>query len=303
MPKKGDTSTTERISDSVSDLNDILGAQIDLIGTLLAALVGAPNFPKTKTKVEDDVAAVVGMLCQGAGSSCMSIRRNHKPGYETRDCFILARSVIESLINCCYVLAEGPVAAQKAIRHARQKTYRDLKRNSEIASSKIRMSLETAPAIEEIAGLAEELAEFSHKSGQEDRQWIKLSVDDRISMAGKKFGDPVLAKLHVARFAVYRHSSEIIHGTFFGAAFWGGFTGLSGPPKSDEDFLENVGNWHWLILFGVILTIHAFLSSFHQKYGLDTVSEKSDALLRRLEENRHYVHGKAGLHKHAEESE
>lgn len=302
MTNRVDSPISEPISDSISDLNGILGSYIELIGMLLAALVGAPNFPKTRTKVEDDVAAVVGMLCQGAGSSCQSIRRNHSPGYETRDCFILARSVIESLINCCYVLAEGPATARKAIRHARQKSYRDLKRNSEIASSRISMSIDTTPSVEEIAGLAEDLAEFSQRSGQEDRQWTKLSVDDRIRIAGEKFGDSVLTKLHVARFAVYRHSSEIIHGSFFGAAFWGGFIGTSGPPKSEEEFLNNVGNWHWLILFGVILANHAFLSSFHKSYGLDAVNDRSIELLRQLEENPYYIDIKSGLHERAVES-
>jgi hypothetical protein len=38
--------------------------------------------------------------------------------------------------------------------------------------------------------------------------------------------------------SIYRHASEITHGTFFGALFALGLTSPSGPPKSPEE-LQN----------------------------------------------------------------
>lgn len=297
MVSKRNKLTSAELLDSISDLSSALESEVSLVGTILAALVDAPGYPKIEKEVEPEVATTVGMISQTAGSSCQTVSKFRQPGYETRDCFIIARSIVESMINCCFILAAGPKAASKAIRHARQKAYRDLSRDSEIATSRIKLSRLTVPPADAIPGLEGDLKEFSHRSGAENRNWTTESVDERIWTAGETFGSEVLTNLHIARFAIYRHSSEIIHGTFFGSAFWAGFLSKNSTPKSDEDFSRIVGEWHWLLLFGTFLSVHAFLIAFDSRYGLDQLSEQANALLKSVKENPYYleVAGDSGL--------
>lgn len=289
MDSKPRQLTPAELLDSISDLITVLESQISLIGKVLAALVDAPGYHKTEKVVEPEVATTVGMISQTAGSSCQTVIKLRQPGYETRDCFVIARSIVEAMTNCCFILAEGPRAASKAIRHARQKAYRDLSRDSKIATSRIKLTGLTVPSAEEISGLEQDLKEFSHRSGAENRNWTTESVDERIRIAGEKFGSEVLTNLHIARFAIYRHSSEISHGTFFGSAFWAGFLSKQSRPKSDEDFLRIVGEWHWLLLLGTILSVHAFLIAFDSRYGLDELSKQANTLLEGVKENPVYV--------------
>lgn len=289
MAGKRNQSTSAELINAISGMRTVLESQVSLIGTVLAALVDAPGYDKTEKEVEPKVATTVGMISQTAGSSCQTVTKFRQPGYETRDCFIIARSIVESMINCCFILAEGPKAASKAIRHARQKAFRDLSRDSKIATSRIKLSSLNVPQAEEILGLEEDLKEFSHRSGLENRNWTTKSVDERIRIAGEKFGSEVLTNLHIARFSIYRHSSEIIHGSFFGSAFWAGFLSPNSTPKSDEDFSKIVGEWHWLLLFGTILSVHAFLVAFDSKYGLERVSEQANVLLESVKENPYYL--------------
>lgn len=289
MPGRNNQSNLAELLSSVSDLIAVLDSQVSLIGRVLASIIDAPGYSRPEKEIEPAVATTVGMICQTAGSSCQTITKFHQPGYETRDCFIIARSIVESMINCCFILAEGPEAASRAIRHARQKAFRDLTRDSKIATSRIRLSGLSVPRVEDIQGLEDDLKEFSHRSGSENRNWTSKSVDERIRVAGEKFGGEILTKLHIARFSIYRHSSEIIHGTFFGSAFWAGFLSPSSAPKSDEDFTRIVGEWHWMLLFGTILSVHAFLQAFDSRYVLDQLSKDANALLETVKETPYYL--------------
>lgn len=73
------------------------------------------------------------------------------------------------------------------------------------------------------------------------------------------------ASLHWARFAVYRHSSEILHGTLFGALFFFGQTAPS-RPKSLTEFSESVGQQHMMIVLACVLALSAVIESFDSSY-------------------------------------
>jgi hypothetical protein len=110
-------------------------------------------------------------------------------------------------------------------------SFKDTDRESRIESSVIRALLKDAPTPKEFEGLEAELAEFTSKSGS-DRPWIDLSIDNRIGIAGKRLGGSVLTGLHFARFGLYKHSSEILHGSFFSAPYFLGASAGQRTPKS-----------------------------------------------------------------------
>ena len=77
-------------------------------------------------------------------------------------------------------------------------------------------------APDDLPGLPEALAEYTNKRGREVRDWTPSSIEERIDTiterckrAGLCFGAAV--------FAIYRPSSELLHGTFYGVNyFWQG---------------------------------------------------------------------------------
>lgn len=276
--------TSESVSSCISELNEVIECQLRLVGALIGTIMGLPDLEPPDNKVESEIGSVIVPLCQGAGSSVAAMQAFPKPGLRTRECYLMARSVVESLINCCYILAEGPPVAKAAMRHARQKSFRDMDRHSEIGGNKIRIGLEERPNAADIEGMIEDLAEFSLKSGKEDNRWTTANVDERIRVAGEKFGESVLTRLHMARFSVYRHSSEIIHGTLFGYLFFHGATMPTGKPFSQQKLAEHIGDQHIYLLLSVVLAISAFVLAFHKAYGIEKLNEDSKVLVDKVRE-------------------
>jgi len=260
--------------DCVQRLAVVLHARIEILNAIIAAVVKEPSVPdiRAEKQVPESVARVLPLMIQALGSSCHTlIRLSDEPGLHTRDCYSIVRSIVELGINVCYIMANGDEAAERAMRHTRQKAYRDLERESQIGDNRIQLLYTGKPDPATIDGLEEELAEFETKSGQEKQQWVDANVDKRIESVGIVLGEPVLSDLHFARFAVYRHSSEVLHGTHFGVHHCFGLT----LPREKNDPLNRMGDNHMVILMAANLTISAVANAFHKSYGFPVAEKHS----------------------------
>jgi hypothetical protein len=189
--------------------------------------------------------------------------------------------LIETCINLCYIVAAGPDTALTALRHARQKAYLDLERESKIGDSIIRLIYQGRPDLEELGELAADIEEFTSRTGRE-KAWTDLSVDDRIAPVGEELGASVLNKLHMARFAVYRHASEIIHRSVFGTMYFLGATVPSRHTSSPEHIEKYVGQQQIMILLVCVLALAAVLEAYHVAYGFSRIDQESRELLEKL---------------------
>jgi hypothetical protein len=54
-----------------------------------------------------------------------------------RDCYVIARVIFETSVNACFLLAAGEEMAERAWRHVKQKSLRDLDRTFHIAEEKM----------------------------------------------------------------------------------------------------------------------------------------------------------------------
>jgi hypothetical protein len=79
------------------------------------------------------------------------------------------------------------------------------------------------------------LAEFTSKKGREITSWTPETVQEQIETIDARYGKRISTNLQFALMSIYRHESDIAHGTFFGALFALGLTSPSGPPKSPEE--------------------------------------------------------------------
>ena len=263
-----------------------LGLQdhVRLLDLLIAVLIKHKSVAEFRLEVHDvsdEMASVLVPMIQAAGSSSSTLTTlSEAPGLHTRDCYGISRSIVEIAVNICYIIAEGETAANRALRHARQKSHRDLDRESALGDSIIRMFHRGAPDPSTIKGLQDELNEFTSQSGRE-KGWIDLGVDERIEIVGTKLGESILTALHWARFMVYRHSSEILHGTLFGAYFFFGQT-IPNRPQSLNDFNEFIGHQHMTVLLACVLALSALVESFHKVFGFSQAAERSRSIISSL---------------------
>lgn len=89
----------------------------------------------------------------------------------------------------------------------------------------------------------------------------------------------MLTSLHWARFAVYRHSSEILHGTFFGAAFFLGVTDPAGPPRSPEQLLARIAGQHLMVLLAGALSVDAVVRAVHAAFDVPELLQATHDLM------------------------
>jgi hypothetical protein len=273
---------TEQLAQQVAKARLVVHEHREIFNGLIAVCAGeecASAIGEEETPIEPSVGGVLALLLAAAGSSSLSLRKVcDDVGLQTLDCYIIARAIVETCVNVCYILAEGPSAAKRALRHARQKSFRDLKRESIIGNSVIRAGYSQDIHPSTIPGLVDDLREFESPRGRE-KNWTSLSIDDRIRCAGQKLGGTVETSLHVARFVIYRHSSEILHGSLFGIMF---FLGATRPnrPRCENERCRNVLVEQSLIMIAVGSAMCAVVAGFHKVYGFGRARQRSIAAFR-----------------------
>jgi hypothetical protein len=145
---------------------------------------------------------------------------------------VIARAIYETALNACFILTNPASLSERARRHASQKALRDLERSIELAGQQV-IRLKWSGAHGTLADPSNQqlLQEFTTKSGREITSWTPENVQQRLESVFAKFGrDDSLGLAY--GLLLYRHASEIAHGTFFGALFAWGATDAKGPPKS-----------------------------------------------------------------------
>lgn len=153
---------------------------------------------------------------------------------KVRDCYVLARTAFETIVNICFICAKGDEAVKRAKNHALQKAYRDLNRELDINGQKLSLKWSGELKLDSNPELQAALAEFTSKKGREVTSWTPETVQEQIKAIDSHYGKSISTNLQFALMAIYRHASDIAHGTFFGALFALGLTSPSGLPETPE---------------------------------------------------------------------
>ncbi|MBF0268633.1 MAG: hypothetical protein HQL44_08570 [Alphaproteobacteria bacterium] len=224
---------------------------------------------------------VASMLLQAIGVSVHSlVKLTATLDMGIRDCFGIARSISEGCLNIAYILAEGEDAANKAIRHAFQKNYRDLKREGEFGGFRFLVGVAgEIPSPASVPGLEDSLKEFSDKKGR-GKGWTEKSVEDRLSSVRNRFGRKGIG-LFGAVLSIYRHSSEILHGSFSGVSYF--WTGGDSLPKNREE-VDALFLSHFISVFGAAFSaISDVLDVIAAEYNLPELKRANAEQLNLLE--------------------
>lgn len=228
-----------------------------------------------------EVWGVILPLGYSAVDTCGSIASLAQHG-KTRDCFVLSRTVFETLVNICFILAKGESAAVRARRHALQKSHRDLARESVINrrginlkyEGEFNLTLDTQAALDE----------FTSKKGREITSWTPETTAEQIAAIDSQFGSPVGSIFHLTLLAIYRHSSEIAHGTYFGALFSLGMTSPAGPPETPEKLQRRQRENLCMIMQLLGMTLSATIECLAIALPLQEIIESSRMLITKLKE-------------------
>ena len=173
-----------------------------------------------------------------------------------RDCYILARPIFEHVLNMGYFGAKGTTSIEKALKHVHQKSYRDLNREISIKDFQFAISMCDIERIPISTDLRNALDEFTSQKGFEIRSWTGDNTFKKIEVITEKYGMTVGSILTINLFYIYRHSSEIIHGTLFGSLFSRGLTKLSCEWPENSEQLRVFQNSHisFIIQNAILMT-------------------------------------------------
>lgn len=253
-----------------------------LIGGIVEYPVPRPLLVKCFSKRPATKRVLIAMLQAIGSSSDTLLRLSDEPGFQSRDCFSISRSIVELAVNICYICAEGDAVANQAERHSQQKAFRDLDRKSNIRDQTIRIQFLKEGELEIPEELAKNIKEFTSKSGRE-KDWTDLSINARCERIDRVFGKKVLTPLHWARFAVYRHSSEILHGTFFSAVYFMGLTQSKGPPETVDEFLKHIASNHLMVIMAAAVSLGAVTKAVSAMTNFPELEKLGNDILKNLE--------------------
>lgn len=153
-------------------------------------------------------------LAMAAGQSLETLLRMAKlRGIPVRDTYPVARSALESFVNASYLLAESDDVAARAIRYIDFAAWRHHNRKFGSGEFSIEVRSDSDPQVT----LAKEYPEFS---GKGNGSWTNLDVPSRIRRVGELAGRKAGSRLLAAYGLIYSLSSEIIHGSPFGASYF-----------------------------------------------------------------------------------
>ena len=231
--------------------------------------------------VDGEVSAAVTTLLFAAkdtGESILLLARNRR----MRDSYVLSRVLFETLLNACFIYAAGEETALRAKRHAHQKVFRDLQRDLEIGGQRLVLNWTGDPQSVRTPELDAALDEFTSRKGYEVRSWTPENLVERIEAVKAKYGGEASVGLEFGLFAIYRHASEIAHGTVFGSLFALGVASPGPPPKGPDDIERH----HREVLSMILLiggnVIASLLAVVSLELGTRELLEQASAALSEL---------------------
>lgn len=228
-----------------------------------------------------DVLQILSPMLFGISISADNIRKLCGPDLlGVRSAFCVGRSLLESCINVLYVMTAGPDVAASCKQHALQKSIRDLQREITIGDATLRHAIGeyhqgSDPQIDAA------LVAFTTTRGKERRAWTDLTVDQRIDIVFDRLHRQAGVFLKGAMMMLYRHSSELIHGSYFGEAFWlGGIQRPDLQSKTDQ-------RAHFLclqrdLLEACILSCAAVVIGFETRYRSNGAKFDTTGVIREI---------------------
>lgn len=213
-------------------------------------------------------------LAMGAGQSLETLLRMAKlRGIPVRDAYPVARSAVESFVNASYLLSESDEVAARAIRYVDFASWRHQNRKFGSGEFSIEVRSDHDPSVT----LAREYPEFS---GKGKGSWTALDVPSRIRRVGELIGRKASSRLLAAYGLIYSLSSEIVHGSPFGASYF--YSAHLKGEHTAEAFLAGTVRHLEEIFISVLHAGYGYLAAFFGRQGMQAPLAAEEKIFARL---------------------
>lgn len=248
---------------TVAALRDILLSQVKQLHVHAFSIKHLQDEAGERLQGNPEVYAVVGPMVHMAAVSGLSlIKLTEGISLNVKDAFPIARSAVEGIVNTCYLMAAGKMQAEKAVRHAEFKSFRELSREWQAGPYKQTLKWNGELTSKARLRFAELSREFLTAKGR-DRDWTDKSLRQRLETASLRFDSNALMMLNASAFNIYSSASEVVHASYFSALY---FFGLTVPgsksPKSTEEFSLTLADHQFSVLISAILAYASFVECF-----------------------------------------
>ncbi|MEZ6000351.1 DUF5677 domain-containing protein [Hyphomonas sp.] len=270
-------------ADGLDDIHDLTQRLLKAEMRVIDGLIHTLESSKTQRSADEQViTSTILLMLQSMGVSLHSITKlTGTVDMSVKDCFSISRNVVEAAINVAYIATSDVGVAQRAQAHALQKRFRDFNRSGEIAGTRISVGYDNPPEMESIQGLKDALELFTDKNGKEIRDWSPATQNEKIEQV-QLVSEQAALSLAGAKFAIYRHSSEILHGTYFGTIYF--WTRDNGEPVTRDTFKEHWTNSLLMSVFtGAFFAGLGAVEACAERFNLQSSIENVKALRAELE--------------------
>jgi uncharacterized protein DUF5677 len=214
------------------------------------------------------------LLAMTAGQSLNTILNFAKlQGIQVRDCYPVARSAVESFINAAYLLSETDAVTERAIKYIQFAHWKH--HNRRFGSGEFAIEIRTDPSPDET--LARKFPEFAGK-GKES--WTTLDTPSRVRRVGQLSGRKAGARLLAAYGLIYSLSSEIIHGSPFGASYF--YSAFLDKEMTTDAFVKGTVRQIEEILIAVLHAGCGYLSAFFEAQNMKALIAAEQRLFDKL---------------------
>ncbi len=180
-----------------------------------------------------------------------------------KECYILARSFLESLVTYTYILFCDEEEYSRYLAYTKQKAYRVLDRSFTVGDSKVGLRWTGSIELEKEPELKKALELFTSEKGKTKTRWTSHSLSEMLeSIAGR--GGLEIGYLMFAILGIYDDASEALHGTLYGSIFHiGTFVGKTPASKNE---LKKIWNEQFSALFLMLGScVHTLIYAFHKE--------------------------------------
>lgn len=147
--------------------------------------------------------------------------------------YILARALLEKVINYMYALVCEEDEYQKYLNYTKQKGYRILNRSFIVGEQKAELKWSGSVNLDDNPELREAVNQFTSGKGKAITRWTSLSLAERLNVIRDK-GNIKIEGLMLSTLGIYDDASEALHGTLYGSAFHFGFFEGKIPAKVED---------------------------------------------------------------------
>jgi hypothetical protein len=275
----------EPMTETVTGMREIVFGQTRQIDLCLALLKSHQDGKSVFASGEDEVFRIIITMMHMVGISGHSVLKlTDEVGLQAKDAYPIARGVIEGSVNISFIMAGGKEVAERADRHAQVKAYRDLSREWDSGGWQMSMGYSASVPPEEAARLDAMAVEFTTPKGRE-KGWTAETLKQRLDAIATVFPGTAMISLNASAFNIYRHASEVIHGSYYSAVyFWGLTSPGRGAPRSKDDFKLTLLDHQFSVLMSVIFAYAGLIECFASYVGLPELWKGAGHALDRLKE-------------------